>query len=266
MNLMAKTHCLCCPYLQLSSAHGIGLHLHALFQEAGYRGRGDSCQPGSERDIWKISNGNVSSGLDAVSGDPAFWPSSSVSTRHPQISQSPMAATQHVYSQARGETQTSNGPPANQVPFVHQALGPSQPGTFVPQYSQANQAAAAAQQSRCQRGKREHRRSDGGGRRGNPRTYGGQPGRGSNRRNAAVAPPRPPSWADADWHPMKAVASAKVGQATGGTGVFLPGASPAAQVENARSGQPASAREKPRGNNQYMQPQSTGALPEEWVY
>eukprot|EP00873_Tetraselmis_striata_P038289 jgi/Tetstr1/458553/TSEL_044956.t1 len=54
------------PADQLSSAHGIGLHLHALFQEAGYRGRGDSCQPGSERDIWKISNGNGLSSLSTV--------------------------------------------------------------------------------------------------------------------------------------------------------------------------------------------------------
>lgn len=234
-----------------------------LFHDNGYRGRQDSGQVGREREVW--SNGNISSGLDALAQESVFWAGSTAAQNIPARSQPhPINQSHHAYSQRRGELQSHSGLQP-QTPLTQQPLGHSPPATFVPQYSQSTQPGAQTQQSRSQRSKREHRRSNGGGARGNGRAYAGQPTRSSNRRSAPVAPPRPPSWADADWHPMKAVASAKVGQSAGGTGVFLPGAPKSAQPDNQRNRQLAS-REKSRGNGEYMRPQSRGTLPEEWVY
>lgn len=122
--------------------------------------------------------------------------------------------------------------------------------------------------------RREPRRTNGN--RGNAGRGYGTSGRGGQRRNGHVIVPRAPSWADADWHPMKAVAASKnasTGQVSSGTGVFLPAGSAAVQrTSDDGSKSPPHLRQMPNGNHnaQVMvgghQEHEDRSLPDEWVY
>jgi len=234
---------------QTPQGPSLSLDPHMMFHDKMYLNCGpDPGQPSLQYEAWLRSNGNVSNGLDALTGDCTFWSAPTAGHHNSQRSQgSSLLQNQLPYSQGRAQAQAVSSSSHKGQPSQSQ---------YSVQYTQANQNSGPVQQQRSQRSKREHRRSSGGGgpgRGGGGRGY-GQPGRNANRRSNPVA--APPSWADASWHPRKAVASGKVGQTTGGTGVFLPGAQKAV-VQHAPipSALPDNPRGKQRGNAQYLRPQ-----------